>query len=273
MPSRTSRQGFFALSLFDNYLLLVLRRHPFLPLVIAATSLVFLAPDFDVELSSGPLLLRQQSNTNTAIGVDLPQKEIVARKNWILNGSFSLDVGVPVRGREKRLVEFFAPALGEAIRYFHTMVDHDVHFRLLVTRYSSDNSTIELQQSLASSASLGSLNDVVFVQVNSTDFHKAEAINSLHKRTHGGQSSIFAMVDVDMWVGPRFLFNALKEANQHAVYFPVVFSENRPSTVLLVEKLLGPQARYSRHRGLWRSKKNRFMFNFACSQLSSGIST
>jgi hypothetical protein len=193
---------------------------------------------------------------------DLPSEERLARIDWSLllhstndDDILTLDLGVPVMGNDEKLLNFFAPSFGRAVDEFHAKVvhlRHPIQFRLLVSRYPSDDSSTEFQQALAKAASFNSTEDVVFVRTEATSFHRSHAINLLHNTTRKGEYSVLAIADVDMWIGPRFLFNALKEVDLQTIYFPIVFSEYRPSTVLVVEKFLGSQSKYSKHKGIWR---------------------
>jgi len=198
-----------------------------------------------------PAVARTQLKATTA---DLPPDELHLRQNWALKAknNFHLDVGVPIRGRDDKMVGF-AETLGKAIQEFRAKVQspQPVDFRLLVTRYPPDDSSPSFQQTLATAAKLESQN-VIFVSTNDTAFHRAQAINLLHDHTRHGGKTVLTITDVDMLVGPRFLYNALEKVNDVTIYFPIVFSDYRPSTVLLVEQFLGPQTRYSEHRGLWR---------------------
>jgi hypothetical protein len=199
------------------------------------------------------------AGSSTIAANDLPEAELKARKFWTLfsRSNFHLDLGVPVMGQEEKLLEF-ARVYGDAIREFNSKVnkppDQPIKFRLLVTRYPSDDSSRKFRQTLATVASLEE-ETVIFLPTVETSFHRAHAINLLHAGTNDGEKAAIAIADVDMWVGPRFLFNALKKVNRKAVYFPIVYSEFRPSTFLLVQKFLGPQSKYSEHRGLWRGEE------------------
>ena len=192
---------------------------------------------------------------------DLPEEELVLRRRWVLKPRHAnhLDVGVLIYGHEEKLVRF-ATAYGDAIQSFreqvHSRQQHPVEFRLLITRYPSDNSSWMFRQQLADAVGVPT-NNVVFVMERSLEFNRGQARNILHKRSFrdtGHINAVLAMVDVDMWIGPRFLLNSLTKTGPGNVYFPVVFSDYRPSSVLLVEKFLGPQTRYSEHRGMWRGE-------------------
>ena len=108
------------------------------------------------------------------------------------------------------------------------------------------------RQKLANAAHIPTHN-VVFVMVPSDEFNRGLARNMLHKRAFqdtGHKKAVLAMVDVDLWMGPRFLLNSRTKTKRGNVYFPVVVSDYRPSSVLLVEKFLAPQTWYSEHRDM-----------------------
>jgi hypothetical protein len=168
---------------------------------------------------------------------DLPETELKARKFWTLfsGSNHHLDMGVPVMGQDAKLLNF-AKAYGDAIREFNGKVNkpQPIEFRLLVTRYPSDDSTLKFRQTLARAGSLDE-QSVIFLPTNETSFHRSHAINLLHAGANDDEKAAVAIMDVDMWVGPRFLFHALKNVTTEAIYFPIVYSEFRPSTVLVVE--------------------------------------
>lgn len=161
------------------------------------------------------------------------------------------DIGVPCQGQDKKLVDF-ATVLGDSIReYLRRSGHNNTEFRLIVTRYKSDDSSRSFRHELADKTSLD-LENIIFASTEEPDFHRAFAINLLHEKTRKTADSVLAIVDVDLNVGPRFLFNSLTKVSKNSTYFPIVFSQFRPSNVLLVEKFLGPLPRYSEHRGIWR---------------------
>jgi Chondroitin N-acetylgalactosaminyltransferase len=191
-----------------------------------------------------------------SVDYDFPEDERDRRRLWTVTSKSGnhLDVGVLIFGQEEKLLSF-AKAYGDAIQSFRTSVTSVHHepmgFRLLLTRYPSDDSSLEFRQKLAMASSLPT-EDIVFVVSENPEFNRAQARNLLHTHAKQMKQAVLAVVDVDMWIGPRFLFNALKKVRSDKVYFPVVYSDFRPSSVLLVERFLGPQKRYSEHRGLWR---------------------
>jgi len=165
----------------------------------------------------------------------------------------NIDIGVPVAGEDKKLVEFFR-VLGNSIEEFRRLSESSqgsVKIRAVVTRYSQDDSSVEFRQRLAEEAVLP-LDQVLFVKSEEPKFHRAYAINTLHSATKRDERSVLAIVDVDMDVGPRFIYNSLTVVGKGRFYFPIVFSEYRPSNTRLVEQYLGMQHKYSPHRGLWR---------------------
>jgi hypothetical protein len=203
------------------------------------------------------------SMVNETVVFNLSEDEERRRKSWALTqrDGNHLDVGVLIFGQEDKLLRF-AKSYGDAIQSFRGQVNpfygEPVDFRLLVTRYPSDNSTVEFREKLAATAALP-VQNIIFAISTKREFHRAQARNLLHQSASQEKQAVLAMVDVDMWIGPRFLFNALKKVGPGQVYFPVVYSDFRPSSVLLVEKFLGPQSRYSEHRGLWRGKCSSFV--------------
>jgi hypothetical protein len=163
----------------------------------------------------------------------------------------NIDIGVPVSGQDEKLVEFFC-FLGKSIEEFYRLTGStEVTIRAIVTRYSQDDSSSSFQERLAEVSALQK-DRVVFASTNEPKFHRAYAINILHNVTRQEDTSVLAVVDVDMDVGPRFLRNALAGVAVGRLYFPIVFSQYRPSNTLLVEQFVGPQHKYSKHRGLWR---------------------
>ena len=203
--------------------------------------------------SSGTLSATYPTRRPPVTVGDLPRDELSARRSWELQAqdNFSLDLGVPIRGGDKKLVDF-AKAYGEAIKEFRAKIKtpRPVNFRLLLTRFASDDTSSNFRQSLAKAGKLDP-QDIVFLRVAESDFRRADAINLLHTHTRGGEQTVLAITDVHSWVGARFLYNALRKVNSQTIYFPVTFAEYRPSTVLLVEQFMGPQSRYSNQRGLW----------------------
>lgn len=166
----------------------------------------------------------------------------------------NIDIGIPVSGQDQKLLELFR-TLGNAIEGFYRQTDRSaddgVTIRAIVTRYSQDDTSSSFRERLAAEAALPK-DRVVFATTNEPKFHRAYAINLLHNATKQDNTSVLAIVDVDMDVGPRFLFNSLAEVAKSRFYFPIVFSQYRPSNTMLVEQFLGPQHKYSKHRGLWR---------------------
>jgi hypothetical protein len=127
---------------------------------------------------------------------DLPGEESLARRDWSLllhstidkdEDIITLDVGVPLMGGDQILLHFFAPSLGRAVQEFHANVVDlrpPVQFRLLVTRYPSDDSSIEFQEALAKAALLNSTEDVVFVGTKERSFHRSYAITKVQSKCH-----------------------------------------------------------------------------------------
>jgi hypothetical protein len=162
-----------------------------------------------------------------------------------------LDIGVPIHGQDTNLVDF-STVLGTAIQEFRKHTDDSkTVFRLLITRYPTDDSSDKFRRGLSQKTSL-EVDSVIFVTVTENEFHRASAINALQKKTRHQRKSVLVIIDVDMHVGPRFLFNALENVSHKTIYFPIVWSQFRPSNVRLVEKFLGRLPTYSEHRGLWR---------------------
>ncbi len=162
----------------------------------------------------------------------------------------NLDIGVPVSGQDKKLIEF-SHTLGKSIGEFSRQSGSEVTIRVIVTRFPQDDASVDFQQVLAQEAGL-SKDQIVFTTSSQSKFHRAFAINMLHKATNEDERSVLAIVDVDMDVGPRFLYTSLAVVKKSRFYFPIVFSQYRPSNVQLVEEYLGPQHKYSKHRGMWR---------------------
>jgi hypothetical protein len=174
-------------------------------------------------------------------------------RDWNVTSSHEyFDIGVPIRGQDDKLLAF-ATFLGSSIRKFRDLNgDTTLDFRLLVTRYPDDDTTASFHSKLAEKAYL-SLDKVVFAPAVDTQFHRAFAINVLHKHTRQDTNAILAITDVDLQVGPHFFANALNFVSFGTVYFPIVWSQFRPSNVRLVEAVLGPLPKFHEHGGLWRS--------------------
>jgi hypothetical protein len=163
-----------------------------------------------------------------------------------------LDIGVPLCGQDDKLVEFVA-SLGSSIRKFRELKgDMAIDFRLLVTRYPDEDTTASFHTKLAEKVSLAS-DKVIFAPALDTQFHRAVAVNVLHKHTRHDADSILAIIDVDLQVGAHFFVNAMNFVSTGIVYFPIVWSQFRPSNVKLVETVLGPLPEFHEHNGLWRN--------------------
>ena len=170
--------------------------------------------------------------------------------DWNIRGkNIQLDIGVPVSGSDNKLAKF-AKFLGSSIQQFNRQVkSSDYTFRLLITRYPQANASEALRQELLHTSAA---DFVVFVPMNQTQFHRAAAINALHSSACVLKDCVLAIVDVDLTVGHGFLRNALSIVGPKTIYFPIVWSEFRPSSVALVELFLGPLPKFHQHKGLWR---------------------
>ena len=168
-------------------------------------------------------------------------------------------------------------------------------FRLLVTRFSEQerNESSHVQQTLANMSGLSSDNIRMIIAPSNISFSRALARNMVHQNACKDATLInrclMASLDVDMIVKVEYFHHLVKtvylrhqpkpvdpvtNADQVAwmqytrlyshppsvpvVYFPIVWSEYNPASVVLVEKhfqqnntnyTLPP---FSEHRGLWR---------------------
>lgn len=203
----------------------------------------------------------------------------IGNSNQIIVHKKNLDIGVPVAGQDDKLITFLK-CLTLSIHTFRKLTENtQLTIRILITRYPQDDNSIQHQEQLAKQVGMDNMDQIIFVSatnhtIHNNDnkknetmstpannnettttelhFHRAVAINMLHKATQQDEYSVLAIVDVDMDIGPRFIYNALTLVHPQQVYFPIVFSQYRPSNVQLVELFLGPLSKYSEHRGLWR---------------------
>lgn len=128
-----------------------------------------------------------------------------------------LDIAVPIAGQDDKLRRF-AAKLGFSIKKFRSgMFGAKITIRLLITRFSFDSPLIgtteleEFRMHLAEATGLVDVADeVVFVEVdNVSEFSRAKAVNALHREAYHGDSSAFALIDVDLSIESKFLRNAL----------------------------------------------------------------
>ena len=169
--------------------------------------------------------------------------------DWTLSDSnnVQLDLGVPVAGQDDKLIPFVTH-LGTAMNIFRQHVMGTYVVRLLITRYPQDDQSETWRQSLLHSSHVDS---VEFVMVEDTQFHRAVATNALHQQACQRTDCVLSIIDVDLTVGPGFLRNALAMVRPGIMYFPIVFSPYRPSSVALVERFLGPIPDFHEQKGRW----------------------
>jgi hypothetical protein len=186
-----------------------------------------------------------------------------------------LDIMVPVFQRDDRL-RVFAADFGKAIVDYKQNVNNDgtpqiSTFRLLVTRYSSDetsqpNSSADFQSELAALAFLPK-NDIVVVHAPSGQaFSRGAARNLLHDSACRLDTCLATAMDVDMEIRQEFFQHAVqmvflmqdeenvseefpipseqqmdrqillhKNTSVPTVYFPIVWSAYDPQSVQLVQ--------------------------------------
>ena len=208
--------------------------------------------------ADGPLRLGNDGSAIRPSNLKQKRPEVVRRigdappVNWTLSDckNIQLDIGVPVAGEDGKLFQL-AANLGKSIEIFRQSVEHgsDYNFRLLLTRYPQDNETNAWHRDLQLASKV---NSIVFIHVKDP-FSRAGAMNLLHKHACQKDYCVFTRLDVDMEVGPGYLRNALAYvAPKKSMYFPIVWSEYRPSAVALVEAFRGPLPKYSEQKGLWR---------------------
>jgi len=189
----------------------------------------------------------------SAISFELPHAAHQTHNNKYL------DLGVPLAHQDHRLLSFCRD-LGPTISQFQRT--SNVRVRLLISRFPDEafyqSDSTEFRTKLAHLARLP-IDHIVLVDVpphraTTKLFSRALALNVLHQATKKSSDSVLALLDVDMQVGPQFLQHALYWVAPTIFYFPIVFSQFRPSTVELVKVVL-PTAydQFSIHAGLWRS--------------------
>jgi len=174
-----------------------------------------------------------------------------------------LDIAVPIAGQDDKLRRF-AAKLGSSIKKFRSgTFGAMITIRLLVTRFSFDSpsfGTVDLEKfriHLAEATGLVDvLDEVVFVEVDdASEFSRAKAVNALHRETYHGDTSVLALIDVDLSIQSKFLRNALTYPFPNAsAYFPIMFSAYDPDSVELVDQLMPRNKHYtfSEHHGHWR---------------------
>ena len=177
--------------------------------------------------------------------------DVIPPINWDLTRSKNvlLDIGIPVAGQDDKLHQFVRH-LGIAMTEFQQNVVNGTNYtiRLLITRYSQDKQSELWRQTLLN---ISRVDSVVFVTVNETPFARAAAINALHVFACQTLDCVLTIVDVDMEVGAGYLRNVLAYVEPRTVYFPIVWSEYRPSSVALVEAMLGRLPKFDTQKGLW----------------------
>jgi hypothetical protein len=194
------------------------------------------------------------------------------------SAELQLDIMVPVFQKDDRL-RVFAADLGKAIVDYKQNVNNDgtpqiSAFRLLVTRYSSDetsqpNSTADFQSELAALAFLPK-NGIVMVHAPSgQNFSRSAARNLLHDNACPLDTCLATAMDVDMEIRQEFFQHAVqgvvlmqdeeneskdvqklskqqidrqkmlhKNTSVPMVYFPIVWSAYNPQSIQLVETFL-----------------------------------
>jgi len=174
-----------------------------------------------------------------------------------------LDIAVPIAVQDDKLRRF-AAKLGPSISRFRSgMFGAKITIRLLVTRFPFDSPSIgtpeleEFRLQLAEAAGLIDVaNEVVFVEVEDvSEFSRAKAVNALHREAYHSDSSVLALIDVDLSIQSKFLRNALTYPFPNAsAYFPIMFSAYDPDSIKLVDQLMPRKKHhtFSDHHGHWR---------------------
>ena len=206
----------------------------------------------------GEIIRHGHHHVEPSSGLSRPEESLQPPQDWNIENRNTrrIDVGVPVSGQDDKLLRFVS-YFGSSIKEFRKKTtSNSVHFRLLITRYSNDDSSDQFQTKLAQNSTLDR-KDVVFVHApaEQKQFHRAYAINRLHQHTNADSNSILAIIDVDLMIGPHFFVNAINYVEAGSkVYFPIVFSMFRPSNIRLVESMLGEGSlpKFHEHTGLWR---------------------
>ena len=163
-----------------------------------------------------------------------------------------LDIGVPVAGSDGKLLQF-ATTLGASMSELRRHVDRNCTVRLLITRYPTiddqNNTDKETFRQLLLRTS--SVDVALFVMVNHTQFQRVIAANALHENACHKDDCVLTIMDVDMDIGPGFFVNALTSVSPNTIYFPIVFSQYRPSSVFFLESLFGPLPKFDKDKGVW----------------------
>ena len=247
---------------------------PLQPLDQNLKSHPYLFPQLRHERQQQSSLLSLQSSYSSPIGY-----------TKITSSTRRLDIGVPVSGKAEAM-DRFAKLFSQAMYDLRHNVDKGrfVQVRLILSRNAGDDMSWEYRQRLKMHSGV---DDVIFAteQTPSTKFSRAKAINTISKfacqqqqqttdtlmpgtnstanetsstslgstSTKGSKACVLGIVDVDMQVGVEFLVNSLNHVSPTNVYFPVVFSNYRPSNVALVEAFAGhPLEPFSEDTGWWR---------------------
>lgn len=176
-----------------------------------------------------------------------------------------IDIAIPIAGQDDKLRKFVAQLSTSIVQFRSAMYGSKIAIRLLVSRFSFDSPSLDddyeletFRMNLTAVAGLTRLEDqIVFVPVetNNNEFNRAKAINALHRVANHDDSSVLAVVDVDLSIGPKFLRNALTfPFPQSSAYFPIMFSEFNPDSVELVDQFFprAKQFKFSNHHGHWR---------------------
>ena len=172
-----------------------------------------------------------------------------------------LDIGIPISGKEVEM-NTFATTIAQAVQDLRTLHGaKEIEVRLLLSAYAQDDTSLAHKLSLQSKSGV---NDVIFVPVTGRQtFSRAASMDAIRQRAcyhhhHAIEQRetrcALALVDVDMHVGVEFFVNVLNHVTSGNVYFPIVFSTYRPSTILLIEGLRGPQPKFGTKTGLWRKR-------------------
>lgn len=159
------------------------------------------------------------------------------------------ELAMPFCGKSNTLFEF-SERLGHSL----STLQSNVQMKLLLTKcidddHLSDDKFLELLEDLAGGISI----ETVSLDIKGADFSRGFALNALTERACSDPGCYFAVVDVDMDVKPSFIENTISFVKSNkTIYYPIVFSEYEPSSVIAAETIFGKLEPYDAQAGQWR---------------------
>ena len=170
------------------------------------------------------------------------------RKNRSVNVPI-FELAMPFCGESKALFEF-SERLGHSL----STLQSNVQMKLLVTKciddeYLSNKKFVECLEDLAGGIPI----ETIPMNIKASDFSRGLALNVLTERACSDPGCYFTVVDVDMDVKPSFIENTISFVTSNkTMYYPIVFSEHEPSSVIAAETIFGELEPYDAQRGVWR---------------------